>query len=66
MVRRSVTISARRNLQKLWQTAGLKKYSHWEILTGRYFGIPLYAKVEIKEMHEQKIAEIEGEFKKDL
>ena len=50
-------------MQKLWQTAGLKKYSHWEILTG-YFGMPLYAKVEIKEMHEQKITEIEGEFKK--
>ena len=26
--------------------------------------MPLYAKVEIKEMHEQKITEIEGEFKK--
>ena len=24
----------RRNLQKLWQTAGLKKYSHWRSLRG--------------------------------
>lgn len=59
---RSVTISAEK-FAKALADSRFKEIQPLEILTG-YFGMPLYAKVEIKEMHEQKITEIEGEFKK--
>lgn len=59
---RSVTISAEK-FAKALADSRFKEIQPLEILTG-YFGMPLYAKVEIKEMYEQKIMEIEGEFKK--